>query len=168
MSIVLDTPRLILRLPQPGDLPTYAAYCASDRAHFVGGPFSGVQAFEKLAAMIGHWTLRGYGRFVMTDRASGTPVGHVGLLHLDPGEPAEMTWSLWHAECEGRGLAGEGAAACLANAFGPLGLARVLARIAPDNHASVALAHRLGGRPCPEMAPPPWFADAQTFAFTRP
>ena len=115
----LTTDRLTLRQPEAADLPAYAAYCASDRARFVRGPFSAPQAFEKFAAMIGHWTLRGFGRYVML--REGRPIGHVGPLAIDDRDLPELTWALWDAAAEGHGYATEAARALSAHLFGAPG-----------------------------------------------
>ena len=48
----------------------------------------------------------------------------------------------------GRGYATEAARACLAYAFGPLGLDEVWASIRPTNEASLRVARALGMTPC--------------------
>ena len=40
--------RLLFRRPIRSDLPWFTKYCLSGRTEYVGGPFSEVQAFEKL------------------------------------------------------------------------------------------------------------------------
>ena len=101
----LQTPRLILRKPQGGDLAAYRAYCQSDRTRFTGGPYTVAQSTQKLAAMIGHWDIRGYGRLILCDRFSGRPLGHLGVLHLVDDDVPEMTWTIWSVDDAGRGLA---------------------------------------------------------------
>ena len=142
--LILQTERLVLALPSAEHLAVYTAYCASERSRFVGGPFDAAKAFEKLAAMAGHWTLRGYGRYVMTRRDGGAPIGHVGALHLETESLPEMTWTLWDPAAEGLGYAYEAAAAYARHAFGRLGFARMILRIDPDNARSCRLAERIG------------------------
>lgn len=137
----LTTPNLTLRQPGADDLPAYRSYCASDRARFVGGPFGAAQAFEKLAAMIGHWALRGFGRYVIDWK--GAPIGHVGPMQLDAATLPELTWTLWDAQAEGRGLATEAARAAAGAAFAA-GMDELRIHVAPDNLRSARLAERLG------------------------
>jgi len=160
----LDTARLHLRPPQASDLPAYTAYCASDRSRFVRGPFSAAEAFDKFAAITGHWTLRGYGRYVMTRQ--GHPIGHVGPLHLDTAEPAEMTWTLWDAGSEGQGYATEAARSVWAHLCAA-GWDEMIIRIQPDNHGSVAIARRIGAVQTDETAPD-WYPGALTFRLNAP
>lgn len=161
----LQTDSLLLRRPQASDLAPYSAYCASDRTLYVGGPFNTVQAFEKLAAMIGHWELRGFGRFVFTDRMTGRALGHVGAMQLDSSDLPEMTWTIWFGQDEGQGYATEACKACLLHARDVLGFSTMIARIAADNLPSRRLALRLGGVENPTAAAPEWFPDAVTYDF---
>lgn len=110
----IETPRLILVPPQAQHLDAYVSYCGSERSKFVGGPFDAAKAFEKLCAMAGHWTLRGFGRYVITEKGSGQAIGHVGALQIDLSDPPEMTWTLWSDAAEGQGYAFEAASAYLA------------------------------------------------------
>jgi RimJ/RimL family protein N-acetyltransferase len=57
----------------------------------------------------------------------------------------EVGWRLARGAW-GRGLATEGARAAVAEAFGPLGLARVIAIVEPGNARSLRVAARLGMR----------------------
>ena len=159
----IDTARLILRRPSAQDLPAYAAYCISEHSAYTGGPFTPAAAFDKLAAMIGHWELRGFGRLVFCERHSMRPLGHVGALQISTDSPPEMSWTLWAAADQGQGYAYEAARAYLDGARAAHGFDRLLARIKPDNTRSLALAHRLGAQPARGIPAPPWFADATTF-----
>lgn len=160
----LSTARLVLRRPEAGDFPAYAAYCASDRARFVGGPFDAARAFEKFAAMAGHWDLRGFGRYVMT--LEGQAIGHVGPLQLLGDETPEMTWTLWDPAREGQGYAREAARAVTAHLLDDLGWPGVILRIAADNAASRQLAERLGAVPCDASAPA-WMPGAVTYRLAQ-
>lgn len=148
---VLETPRLILRAPRASDLPGYLAYATSGRTRFVGGARDTYAATERFASMIGQWVLRGFGRFVLTDRANGAALGHAGPLQMDDAHPVELTWSLWDATAEGRGFASEAAVATTAWAFDALKLSTARTQIHADNAASHAIARKLGGQPEPTL-----------------
>ena len=156
------TKRLFFRLPNAEDLAAYTAYCASPRAGFVGGPYNDVQAFEKLATMIGYWSLRGFGRFVFATHNTGRPIGHMGALQLCVTDPVEMTWTIWHEDDEGQGYATEACSAYLAMAR--QSLPPLLARMHPDNTASQRLAERLGGTCDTGAIAPIWLPKAVTYA----
>lgn len=155
----LQTARLTLRLPQASDLPAYTAYCASDRTQYVGGPFTAPQAFDKLAAITGHWTLRGYGRYVL--ELNGQPIGHAGPLAMDDSHAPEMTWSLWEPQAEGHGYATEAVRAVQAH-LATIGLSDFIIRIMADNAPSRRVAERLGATLSDDPAPD-WLPGAVTY-----
>lgn len=163
---VLDTARLVLRAPQADDLSAFVAYATSARTRFVGGAKAPAQAVEKFAGMIGQWVLRGYGRFTITRRDTGGPIGHVGPLMLAEAEMPEFTWSLWEANAEGQGFALEAARAATAWAFGPLGLSQASTIIHVDNIASHRIAARLGGLARPDV-PAHLGPEFTTYHFTK-
>lgn len=141
----LETKRLLLRLPYRSDLPWYTRYCLSERSQYVGGPFNEVQAFEKLASMIGHWELRGFGRFVFLEHGTERPLGHFGALQLSSSEPPEITWTIWNEMDEGKGFATEAGIAFKSYAIQTLGLSNLIADVDCNNSASRRLAERLAG-----------------------
>lgn len=145
MIPVLTTPRLTLRAPRLGDFDAYAAFRASDRAAFVGGPDPRARAWSQFAAIAGQWALRGYGRWLVADRATDAPLGVVGLHHPDDWPEPELAWSLFAAG-EGRGLAGEAATAARDHAYRVLGWTTIVSFVDPANRRSARLAERLGCR----------------------
>jgi ribosomal-protein-alanine N-acetyltransferase len=142
----LTTRRLTLRAPRWDDFDAYAAFRGdAERTRFLGGPFSRDEAFSQLAELIGHWQLRGFGRWMVTDTETGAPLGVVGLYHPPSWPEPEIAWSVF-AEGEGRGIAFEAAAAARRHAYETLGWTTAISLIAEDNHRSRALAERLGAR----------------------
>ncbi len=141
----LETERLRLRAPHASDLEDYAAFRASERARVLGGPYTRAQAFEQLGEIIGHWHLRGFGRWMVADLASDAPLGVVGLFFPEDWPEPEIAWSLFEA-AEGRGIAHEAALATRDYAYATLGWRTVVSLVAPNNLRSVALARRLGAR----------------------
>ncbi|MDW3183257.1 GNAT family N-acetyltransferase [Roseobacter sp.] len=140
----LSTARLALRQPQADDLSAYTAYCASDRAVHVGGPFDTPAAFNRFAAMIGHWAVRGFGRYVMEHE--GRAVGHVGPLHLTDETAPELSWTIWNGADEGKGFATEAARAVVDHLLDRIGWTELLIRVAPENTGSCRIAEKLGAR----------------------
>lgn len=142
----IETERLRLRLPRMSDFPAHVAFRASDRSKGVGGPFDAASSFQHLAGIIGQWALRGYGRWMVADRATDTPLGVVGIFHPEDWPEPEIGWSLY-AEAEGRGIGAEAARASRDFAYRVLGWRRIVSLVAPDNARSVRLAERLGCAP---------------------
>lgn len=159
-ATTLTTARMTLRMPQASDLPAYTAYCASDRTRFVRGPFTAPQAFDKFAAITGHWALRGFGRYIM-ERA-GAPIGHVGPMQLDDTQPPELTWTLWDAASEGHGYATEGALAVRDHLFGDLRWPQMIIYVMPDNTGSTRIAERIDATLTDDPAPD-WYAGCLTY-----
>lgn len=146
MIPVLHTERLTLRAPCLADFEAIAAFRASDRARFVGGPATKAQSWQYLAALIGHWDMRGYGRWIVTETGGDdTAIGIVGTLYpFDWPEP-EIAWTLFEGG-EGKGYAFEAAMAARDHAYGPLGWQTAASFVHPDNTRSLTLAKRMGCR----------------------
>jgi [ribosomal protein S5]-alanine N-acetyltransferase len=161
---VLETERLILRGPQVGDWPAFRDYRSSARTAYTGGPKKPHQAAEQFASFFGHWVMRGFGRLIAEERATGAAIGHFGPMQWDDGGDVELTWSLWTAEAEGRGLATEGARAMNDWAFRTLGLRDAIAAVHHDNAASHAIAQRLGGVVIAGRRPE-WFDEGAVYRF---
>ena len=139
----IETPRLKLRLPKASDLPAHVAFRASARAKGVGGPFDAASSFQHLASVIGQWHLRGYGRWIVADKATDTPLGLVGVFHPDDWPEPEIGWSLYE-DAEGQGIAYEAAVATRDYVYDTLGWDRIISLTMPDNLRSIQLAKRMG------------------------
>ena len=163
--MILETPRLILRPPVEADWPSYRDYRLSPRSTTSGE--SSAMAWTHFAAFFGHWSLRGFGRFIITLRESGRPVGHTGP-HRPEGHPeGELTWTLWDAAIEGRGLAHEAALATRTHAFRDLGWKTAVSYIEPANLRSTRLAARLGAA-LDRDAPDPYGGAVDIYRHPRP
>lgn len=135
--------RLRLRAPTASDLDAFAAFCASERSKGVGGPFDRAQAFDSLCKLVGHWHLRGYGRWLVADRDSDLALGVVGLLYPDDWPEPEIAWTVFE-EAEGTGVAFEAAEFARRYAYDVMDWQTVISCTLPDNARSIALAKRLG------------------------
>lgn len=140
---MLETPRLTLRAPRQEDWPPLAAFYAGERAAFVGGPMEAGLVWRGLASELGHWHLRGYGRWSVVEKATDQFCGIVGLWYPEDWPEPEIGWDLVDA-AEGRGIAYEAAMASRAYAYETLGWSTVISLIAVDNVRSAALAQRMG------------------------
>lgn len=139
----IETERLILRAPAERDFPPMAEFYGSDRARFVGGPTTPELTWRMLAMEAGHWLLRGYGRWIAEEKATGATVGMVGLFNPEGWPEPEIGWDLFNG-FEGRGFATEAGRAVRAFAYDVLHLPTVMSLVKPPNTASARVAERLG------------------------
>lgn len=89
------------------------------------------------------WQARGHGRVAVVDRSSGRFLGRSGLQFWADRDEVEVTWAL-RREAWGQGLATEAGGAWLRWGLENLDVPHITAFIAPENHASRAVAERLG------------------------
>ena len=101
---VLETPRLVLRGPEAGDYPDFKATFTSYRARFMGGPLNPYEAWMLYAAEIGHWQIRGYGMWMIHDKATDETYGMAGGWKPAKWPEPEIAWVIW-PEKSGRGFA---------------------------------------------------------------
>lgn len=140
----LTTDRLILRAPEPQDVPAFAAFYASEAASFVGGPMTEAETWRYLCQVLGHWSMRGYGRWMVTLRGNDTAIGLVGLHNPLDWPEAEVGWFIWSGT--GQGYATEAGIAARAHAYDTLGWTTIVSMIADGNDASVRVAKAMGAR----------------------
>lgn len=146
-AATLETERLWLRPWRGDDLDPFASFLADGaEARFIGGPLSREDAWRRIATLIGHWTLRGFGNWAIEDKRSGAFVGYGGLWYPEGWPEPELMWGLVPA-FRGLGYATEAASRARAYAYGELGWPTIVSYIAPENAPSRAVAARLGARP---------------------
>lgn len=139
----VETDRLILRAPHADDLPRMTAFFATERSHMVGGPKDEMGSWDSLVRRLGHWALRGYGLWHLTEKASGDFVGWAGMIYGPGWHEPELGWTVME-DAEGKGLAHEAALAARTYAAQHQDLDGVMSYIAHGNDRSRALATRLG------------------------
>ena len=141
-----ETHRLLLRQWEARDFEPYADYYADEKtARYVGGVSDRDQAWRRMAALIGHWALRGYGYWAVEERESGRFVGGVGLWRSE-GWP-ELELGYWLVpQMYGKGYATEAGAEARDFAFDVVGSESLVSYIDPDNEPSKRVAERLGAR----------------------
>ena len=140
---VVETPDLILRGYREEDFEAFAGFCTSERARFVGGPQDRWSCWRSFMAGIGHWTLRGYGMWMIEHRDSGAVAGRVGMIFNDGWDEPELGWHIYDG-FEGKGFAYQATVAARSYCAQHFGLDAVISYIDPENARSVRLAERLG------------------------
>lgn len=145
---VLETERLILRALRGEDTPALAAiHGDAEVMRFLGDGKpepSLAEAYRVIMTYTGHWSLHGCGKWAVEEKATGRLVGRTGFIDQPYDWPGlELGWTLAR-ESWGKGYATESALAARDWAFQVLGADRVLSMINPGNHASQAVARRIG------------------------
>jgi RimJ/RimL family protein N-acetyltransferase len=168
---VIETERLVMRGHRLDDFDDSSALWADPEVtRFIGGkPQTREEAWTRLLRYIGHWSVMGYGYWVVTERATGRFAGEVGFAEyrraMEPsieGTP-EIGWVLagW---ARGQGYATEAVRGAVmwgeAN-FGPG--QRTVCIIAPGNLASIRVAEKCGYARVGEAA----FHGLPTLLFSR-
>ena len=149
MRQILQTPRLIFREMSPDDLDFVAAMLADPE---VMRDYPKCYSREEAATWVERQTHRyarhGHGLWLALEKATGQPVGQVGLLIQQVcGADEKEVGYLIHRPFWRRGFATEAAIACRDYAFEALDRERVIALVRPENSPSQGVAQKLGMQP---------------------
>jgi RimJ/RimL family protein N-acetyltransferase len=146
-TVILTTPRLLLRTFRQDDLPHYAALNADlEVVRYLGGePLSRAESDQLAVWAQERHAREGTGLLAVERRADGAFLGMCGLHCLYDWYPddIEIGWRFARAHW-GQGYASEAAAAWLEHGFATLGLPRIISVTDPPNVRSVAVMHRMG------------------------
>lgn len=143
---VIETERLLLRLPRQEDFERYAELFADeDASRHIGGRLARGAAWRRFLQMPGAWALQGFAMFSVLEKSSGLWVGQMGPWRPE-GWPGNEIGYAFHPRAWGRGYAQESAVAAIDWAFDTLGWDEIIHCISPDNLASKKVAQRLGSR----------------------
>jgi RimJ/RimL family protein N-acetyltransferase len=168
---MLETERLLLRLPEVDDVEGYMAVFGDPEvvASLGMAPQSRAENLAGIQRMRRHWERHGIGLFSVVRKEDERLLGRTGFLLWDPerwvsamredldGElETEIGWTLGSGYW-GRGYATEAAIACRDWALGELGLTRLVSVIAPGNAASIRVAEKIGETFEREDLPGPYF-----------
>ena len=144
-TVVLTTPRLVLRTFRRDDLPHYAALNAHPEVvRYLGGALTRQHSDE-----IAEWAQQvyaeeGIGLLAVERREDGVFLGMCGLHHQESyPDDVEVAWRFAY-EHWGNGYATEAATAWLDHGFGTLGLPRIISITDTPNERSLAVMRRLG------------------------
>ncbi len=146
---VLETERLHLRRLETGDAryiltalnePSFIRFVADRRVRTLADAENYIR--EKIRPS---YQEHGFGFYLVSERASGDPVGMCGLIKRETMDDVEIGWSLLE-KYWGKGYAFEAARAVRDHALNDLRLARVVAATSPLNERSIRLIEKLGLR----------------------
>jgi len=149
---VLETERLRLRGHELRDFDASAPMWGDENVtRFIGGkPSSREDSWRRFMTFPGHWTLLGFGYWLIEEKASGAYVGDGGFGSFMRGFPPpfdapEQGWALSPA-MHGKGYATEAALAMLGWAERHFGRTDFVCMIAPENTPSLRVAEKAGYR----------------------
>ncbi len=142
----LETPRLLIRRLEPGDVDALVAlWTDPDVTHYLGGPRDPARVRASMEADAAAAEPPAMDLWTVVEKATGRVVGNCGLLEktVDGQAEVELVYALarW---AWGHGYASEAAAAVCRHAFEGLGLRRLVSLIDPPNTASLRVAARVG------------------------
>ena len=141
---VLETERLILRVPEASDLDGWTAMNAdAETMRFIGGVAGRSTTWRQLCTMRGAWDIKGFAMFSVIERATGAWVGRLGPWEPEGWPGKEVGWGV-APQFAGLGYAYEATVATMDYVFNVLGWPDVIHTIDPANIRSIALAKRLG------------------------
>jgi RimJ/RimL family protein N-acetyltransferase len=149
----LTTDRLTLSAHTAADYDAFAALWADPEVvRFISGkPSTPEESWTRLLRNIGHWSVLGFGGWLVRETATGRFIGEVGLANyrraIEPklGDTPEAGWVLTPA-AHGLGYATEAVSAILAWSETELGCTRTVCIISPENIASQRVAAKCGYR----------------------
>jgi RimJ/RimL family protein N-acetyltransferase len=142
----LRTERLLMRGWRDEDFEAWTRILADPLvAQGIGHPtgMTPGEAWRHMAAMAGHWELKGFGNWVLEDLSTGEVVGRAG-----PYEPAgwpglEIGWTVGRDHW-GKGYAPEAAREAARWVHDVLGADHFISVIDPANARSIRVAEKLG------------------------
>lgn len=147
----LTHPRFLLRALRESDVPALTRlHSEPDVMRFLradGLPETEPrQAWEYIAMHLGHWHMKGYGKWALADPQTDELIGRVGYYNPPFEWPGlELGWTLAPAYW-GKGFATEAATLALDWGFQNLGVNEIISAIHPDNAPSQRVAIRIGER----------------------
>ncbi|MEL7460170.1 MAG: GNAT family N-acetyltransferase [Pseudomonadota bacterium] len=140
---ILETERLTLGPHSRAGFDAYKSVQCSDRAQYMDGELTPMEAWNAFTSEAGSWVIDGFGYWTATRKDTGEAVAFVGILQPPHFPEVELGWLVTQA-AEGKGYAFEAAQAARAWGFGDRGLDTLVSYISPENARSIALAERLG------------------------
>jgi ribosomal-protein-alanine N-acetyltransferase len=146
LSFPLITARLRMRPLRMSDLDALAEIYQQPLVARWIGAHTREDVERELAQHIETQAALGFGFWALEDRESGRLIGDCGLQPLEHrGPEVELGYDL-HPRAWGRGLATEAAREVVRQAFGPLGLERIIAVVKPDHVTSQRVLEKAGLR----------------------
>ena len=140
----IETERLRLRPLRSDDVDALAEVYLDPRVMRWIGTNTREDVEQEIVLQAQHQAEHGWSFWAVEERATGRMIGDCGLQPLEHrGPEVELGYDL-HPDVWGRGLATEAVRAVMEQAFGPLGVDRVVAVVKPDHLASQRVLEKAG------------------------
>jgi len=146
MGLPILTERLVVRPYDADDLEQLHAVLYSDveAMRLLGGPRDMAGTRFALERSMTQQEITGYSFWPVIERESGLLIGEAGLFPLSPDGPDVALGYALGSRFWGRGYATEASRGVIAEAFGPLGLQRLVAITREANLGSRHVLQKLG------------------------
>jgi RimJ/RimL family protein N-acetyltransferase len=145
-DIILETKRLIIREHVLSDTPFFFTLNSNyNVVKYTGdSSFKTIEEAEKIVQyVINQYKENGYGRWLVTEKETGNPIGWCGLkFHTDTKE-TDIGYRLLE-NAWGKGYATESAKACIDYGFNHFNLNRIIGDAMKENTASINVFKKLG------------------------
>jgi RimJ/RimL family protein N-acetyltransferase len=145
---IIETPRLVLRPPIGSDIePMMVIHQDPDVMKYLDSRVSGdiATAWRNVAMMIGHWSISGFGPWIVVMKESSQIIGRAGLWYPAGAADVELGWMIRRSDW-GRGFATEAASAALKWAWQHVDTDHIVSLISAANTPSIRIAEKLGQR----------------------
>ncbi len=148
-TVVLETPRLILRLLTLDDAQ-FMVTLLNDPSFFANIGDKGVRTVEQarqflLDSHLASYERNGYGHYLVEEKETGKPIGTCGLINRVALGEIDIGFA-YLPESWGKGYATEAALAVMKQAREQLGIAKIVAIVSPHNSGSIRVLDKLGLR----------------------
>jgi RimJ/RimL family protein N-acetyltransferase len=145
----VETPRLLLRLPQPADAHRFLEMhqdpeVIERKQVTLTEPVGGIDlALRNIDRMLRHWQVRGYGQWAVVEKTTNDVMGCVGFFHPDPWPGIDLGWII-HRSRWNMGFGSEAARAAIQWAWDSTEIDHIISLIAPDDLRSIRIATKIG------------------------
>lgn len=143
-SFPIVTARLRLRPLGRGDVDALSSVYLHPLVMRWIGHHTREDVVREIEQQIKHQTSLGWSFWGVEERATGSLIGDCGLQPLEHRGPEVELGYDFHPRVWGRGVATEAVGAVMREAFGPLGIERVVAVVKPDHIASQRVLEKAG------------------------
>ncbi len=145
----VETPRLLLRLPQETDAGPFVIIhqdpeVLEKKQVTLTAPPGGIEVgVRNVNRMLEHWHVQGYGQWAVVEKSSGQVIGCVGLYHPEEWPGVDLNW-IFHRQRWGQGFATEASLAALQWVWQSTDINHIISLIAPANLRSIRVATKVG------------------------